>query len=82
MANKPSDISAFTVLKPGQKQSIAAAAPAEVPIKKEPSKLKKAGFLVTPEALQQFTILKAEQGRDDRADLPSQPAIHSERGTI
>jgi hypothetical protein len=76
MANKPSDISAFTVLKPGQKQSIAAAAPAEFPIKKEPSKLKKAGFLVTPEALQQFTILKAEQGRDDPKNIG--PALIAE----
>jgi hypothetical protein len=66
---KASDISAFTVRKIGQQPSAAAPATAAIPTKKEPSALKKAGFLVTPEALQQFTILKAEQGREDPKNI-------------
>ena len=73
---KASDISAFTVHKPGQKSSAATPEPAATPIKKEAAKLKKAGFLVTPEALQQFTILKAEQGRDDPKNIG--PALIAE----
>jgi len=76
MMAKASDISSFTVLKPGQKPSVEAPVPAETPIRKEPSKLKKAGFLVTPEALQQFTILKEEQGRDDPKNIG--PALIAE----
>ena len=73
---KASDISAFTVHKTGQKPSAAEPAPTAMPSKKEPAKLKKAGFLVTPEALRQFTILKAEQGRDDPKNIG--PALIAE----
>jgi len=73
---KASDISEFTVHKPGQNPSAVAPGPATIPSKKEPAKLKKAGFLVTPEALQQFTILKAEQGRDDPKNIG--PALIAE----
>ncbi len=68
---KATDISAFTVRKAAPKPSAAAPAPAPAkqPAEKEPARLKKAGFLVTPEALQQFNILKAEQGRDDPKNI-------------
>lgn len=68
---KPTDISTFTVHKTGKSPNASPSAGAQPieSIKKESAKLKKAGFLVTPEALQQFTILKAEQGRDDPKNI-------------
>jgi hypothetical protein len=68
---KATDISQFTVQKQRQRPSELAPTPLEPTQspKKMPAKLKKAGFLVTPEALQQFTILKAEQGKDDPKNI-------------
>ena len=63
-------------------------APSAVPraVKPPAVKLKKAGFLVHPRALQQFDILKAELAGDDRKNVGvradwrgSQPALHEIR---